>query len=113
MTLSPAGSQGAAPKVVLPTSDKALRLRGGEVPIRLGHVSVPSSVAAYVEINGTPVATYATGLAGIPRTFPLAVLPAGRRLLARSGHHRAKLVVEVYSSTGLLRVVREDTIVTT
>jgi hypothetical protein len=121
MVLTPPGSQGSAPTVALPSSDRSLRvssypalhLRAGTILLKLGSITHPSSSAAFVELDGRIVAR-STGInlgETVPAAVPLLVVPGAR--LPRSGRHAAKLIFVAYSPTGVSTTVTENVNLTT
>lgn len=58
MVLSPPGAHGAPPSLVLPTSNRHLHVRHQQVRISLGHITLPVTIAAFLELGEHPIATY-------------------------------------------------------
>jgi len=109
MVLYAPGAQGPAPSLVLPSSDRHLHVHGQQVPLTLGRLTLPVTVAAYIEVGGRPIATYEQSLAAKPPTFALSLLPEASSLLPRGKTRRGRLIVELYSKTGRLTVLRRQT----
>lgn len=110
MILTPSGDAGPAPSVTLPSSDRSLRVRGNAISLKLGTVTHPSSIAAFVEVTGRIVARDAAGLgAGFPTSLPLGIIRGTR---VATGRHAAKLIVMVYSPAGVSTTRTEKVVLT-
>lgn len=108
MVLSPPGAQGPPPRLVLPDSNLHLRVSHGQVPIALGRITLPVTIAAFVQLHGRVVATYEERLAAKPPSFRLSLLPAARSLLPHGATRGGRLVIELYSRTGVSTVLHRQ-----
>jgi|GEM_PF-2880241 hypothetical protein len=108
MVLAPPGGQGSAPSLALPNSNRHLHVRQQQVPIILGHITLPATIAAFVEVRDHPIATYEESLAAKPRSFALSLLSQARSLLPPGATRSGRLVIELYSRTGVSTVLRRQ-----
>jgi hypothetical protein len=99
LSLTAGGDQGTEPRVVLPASDRSLRVRANAISLALGSLTAPATVTAEVEINNRPIARTSQVVSSASAHVHLRLLRTAGSLLPAGEQRSAQVIVLVRSAS--------------